>query len=99
MLFLNSVLFLDCGVHKHTNGHRLYVFSNSKNKLLELGYASAAAVALIETKTKNNIKQIPNMLELFFILIKIRTNAKVKSPHQKRCFQTHSNRLFLARNT
>ena len=27
---------LDCGVHKHTNGHRLYVFSNSKDKLLEL---------------------------------------------------------------
>jgi hypothetical protein len=27
---------LDCGVHKHTNGYRLYVFSSSKNKLLEL---------------------------------------------------------------
>jgi len=27
---------LDCGVHKHTNGHRLYVFSGSKDKLLEL---------------------------------------------------------------
>jgi LAGLIDADG DNA endonuclease family len=27
---------LDCGIHKHTNGHRLYVFSNSKNTLLEL---------------------------------------------------------------
>jgi LAGLIDADG DNA endonuclease family len=25
---------LDCGVHKHTNGHRLYIFS--KYKLLEL---------------------------------------------------------------
>lgn len=27
---------LDCGVHKHTNGHRLYVFSSSKDVLLEL---------------------------------------------------------------
>jgi hypothetical protein len=27
---------LDCGVHKHTNGHRLYVFSHSKDKLLDL---------------------------------------------------------------
>jgi hypothetical protein len=27
---------LDCGVHKHTNGHRLYVFSTSKDKLLKL---------------------------------------------------------------
>jgi LAGLIDADG DNA endonuclease family. len=27
---------LDCGVHKHTNGHRLYVFSSSKDILLEL---------------------------------------------------------------
>ena len=24
------------GVHKHTNGYRLYVFSSSKDKLLEL---------------------------------------------------------------
>jgi hypothetical protein len=27
---------LDCGVHKHTNGHRLYVFSSSKDNLLNL---------------------------------------------------------------
>lgn len=27
---------LDCGVHTHTNGHRLYVFSSSKDKLLKL---------------------------------------------------------------
>ena len=27
---------LECGVHKHTNGHRLYVFSSSKDILLEL---------------------------------------------------------------
>jgi len=27
---------LDCGIHKHTNGHRLYVFSSSKDILLEL---------------------------------------------------------------
>ena len=27
---------LDCGVHKHTNGYRLYVFSSSKDKLLQL---------------------------------------------------------------
>ena len=27
---------LDCGVHKHTNGHRLYIFGSSKNILLEL---------------------------------------------------------------
>ncbi len=27
---------LDCGVHKHTNGYRLYVFSHSKDKLLDL---------------------------------------------------------------
>nr|YP_009710724.1 LAGLIDADG endonuclease type 2 [Amanita phalloides]QFZ98673.1 LAGLIDADG endonuclease type 2 [Amanita phalloides]WLF85178.1 hypothetical protein [Amanita phalloides] len=27
---------LDCGIHKHTNGHRLYVFSRSKERLLEL---------------------------------------------------------------
>lgn len=33
---LKNKFNLDCGVHKHTNGHRLYVFSGSKNKLLEL---------------------------------------------------------------
>jgi hypothetical protein len=27
---------LDCSVHKHTNGYRLYIFSSSKDKLLEL---------------------------------------------------------------
>ena len=27
---------LECGIHKHTNGHRLYVFSRSKDILLEL---------------------------------------------------------------
>jgi hypothetical protein len=27
---------LECGVHKHTNGHRLYIFSSSKGKLLQL---------------------------------------------------------------
>ncbi|OAX35769.1 LAGLIDADG homing endonuclease type 2 [Rhizopogon vinicolor AM-OR11-026] len=27
---------LECGVHKHTNGHRLYVFSSSRDKLLDL---------------------------------------------------------------
>jgi hypothetical protein len=27
---------LDCGVHKHTNGYRLYVFSSSKDNLLQL---------------------------------------------------------------
>ena len=35
-LILKNKFDLDCGVHKHTNGHRLYVFSTSKNKLLEL---------------------------------------------------------------
>ena len=27
---------LDCGVHKHTNGYRLYIFSSSKDNLLQL---------------------------------------------------------------
>ena len=27
---------LDCGIHKHTNGHRLYIFSTSKQNLIEL---------------------------------------------------------------
>ena len=35
-LILKNKFDLDCGVHKHTNGHRLYVFSTSKNKLLDL---------------------------------------------------------------
>lgn len=33
---LKNKFNLDCGVHKHTNGHRLYVFSTSKDRLLEL---------------------------------------------------------------
>ena len=35
-LILKNKFNLDCGIHKHTNGPRLYVFSTSKNKLLEL---------------------------------------------------------------
>jgi hypothetical protein len=27
---------LECGIHKHTNGHRLYIFSKSKDQLLTL---------------------------------------------------------------
>ena len=27
---------LDCGVHKHTNGFRLYIFSTSRERLLTL---------------------------------------------------------------
>lgn len=27
---------LNCSIHQHTNGYRLYVFSDSKNKLLQL---------------------------------------------------------------
>ena len=33
---LKNKFNLDCGIHKHTNGHRLYIFSSSKDKLLEL---------------------------------------------------------------
>ncbi len=33
---LKNKFNLDCGVHKHTNGYRLYIFSSSKDKLLEL---------------------------------------------------------------
>jgi len=33
---LKNKFNLDCGIHKHTNGHRLYVFSNSKEILLNL---------------------------------------------------------------
>ena len=33
---LKNKFNLDCGVHKHTNGYRLYVFSGSKDKLLQL---------------------------------------------------------------
>lgn len=38
--FLASVLrnkfSLECGVHSHSNGHRLYVHSSSKDKFVEL---------------------------------------------------------------
>jgi len=38
--FLASILQdkfgLACGVHKHTNGHRIYIFSTSKDKFVEL---------------------------------------------------------------
>jgi hypothetical protein len=33
---LKNKFDLECGVHKHTNGHRLYIFSSSKDKLLQL---------------------------------------------------------------
>jgi hypothetical protein len=33
---LKNKFNLNSGVHKHTNGYRLYIFSNSKNKLLQL---------------------------------------------------------------
>jgi hypothetical protein len=33
---LKTKFNLDCGVHKHTNGHRLYIFSKSKDQLLTL---------------------------------------------------------------
>jgi hypothetical protein len=33
---LKNKFNLDCGIHKHTNGHRLYVFGSSKEKLTEL---------------------------------------------------------------
>ena len=33
---LKAKFELDCGVHKHTNGYRLYIFSKSKDKLLSL---------------------------------------------------------------
>lgn len=33
---LENKFALECGIHKHTNGHRLYIFASSKNKLLEL---------------------------------------------------------------
>lgn len=33
---LKNKFNLECGIHKHTNGHRLYVFSSSKKILLEL---------------------------------------------------------------
>jgi LAGLIDADG DNA endonuclease family len=33
---LKNQFNLDCGIHKHTNGHRLYVFSSSKSILLNI---------------------------------------------------------------
>jgi hypothetical protein len=33
---LKNKFNLDCGIHKHTNGHRLYIFSSSKEKFLDL---------------------------------------------------------------
>jgi hypothetical protein len=33
---LKNKFNLECGIHKHTNGPRLYVFSSSKERLLEL---------------------------------------------------------------
>lgn len=33
---LKNKFNLDCGIHKHTNGHRLYIFSSSKDKLIQL---------------------------------------------------------------
>jgi hypothetical protein len=33
---LKNKFNLDCGIHKHTNGHRLYIFSSSKDKLQQL---------------------------------------------------------------
>jgi len=33
---LKNKFNLDCGTHKHTNGYRLYIFSTSKDRLLQL---------------------------------------------------------------
>lgn len=33
---LENKFDLECGIHKHTNGHRLYIFASSKDRLLEL---------------------------------------------------------------
>ena len=33
---LKNKFSLNCGVHKHTNGHRLYIFSQSKSILIDL---------------------------------------------------------------
>ena len=35
---LKNKFDLNCGIHKHTNGHRLYIFSTSKDRLLKLIY-------------------------------------------------------------
>jgi len=33
---LRAKFGLECSVHKHTNGYRLYIFKNSKDKLLSI---------------------------------------------------------------
>ena len=33
---LKNKFNLNCGIHKHTNGHRLYIFSTSKDNLQQL---------------------------------------------------------------
>ena len=33
---LKNKFNLDCGVHKHSNGYRLYIFSSSRAELLKL---------------------------------------------------------------
>ena len=33
---LKNKFHLECGIHKHSNGKRLYVFSGSRDKLLTL---------------------------------------------------------------
>jgi len=33
---LKNKFDLECGIHKHTNGYRLYIFSSSKDKLIQL---------------------------------------------------------------
>jgi len=47
---------LDCGIHKHTNGHRLYVFSRSKDKLFTLirPYIINHFLYKLEGASKNN---------------------------------------------
>ena len=36
VIILKNKFDLDCGVHKHTNGYRLYIFGSCKDKLLHL---------------------------------------------------------------
>ena len=33
---LKNKFNLDCGIHKHTNGYRLYIFSSSKDNLFQI---------------------------------------------------------------
>lgn len=35
-IILKNKFNLDCGIHKHSNGNRLYIYSTSRDKLLEL---------------------------------------------------------------